>query len=353
MKWRIDSMKSKPWYRIVSRFYLLMKPFTILATAVTGCYNDVMERVAWHPAFVQAIQLELAEYKDVLEYESEYQLTSEPLKIDVLIIKKRSNVVIKKNIGQIFKQCNVVEYKSPDDRFTIWDYHKTQCYSRLYASQHKIGVDEMTVTAVVLRTPRKLLRELGKCFNITNPTNGIYYVNGDTSPTQIVVSADLAEEDNLWLRSLRNDLDAAGMDRVITQQEHADGKLSVEAYLQVILKANPFTFQEIQDMRGKTFDEVMEEAGVTAKWVNRGFVLGEERGIALGEERGIALGEERGAIREKANAVITVLFARFQSVPKTIQDSIKSYTDLIALDSLLEAAATCESIKDFRQNLVR
>jgi hypothetical protein len=28
-------------------------------------------------------------------------------------------------------------------------------------------------------------------------------------------------------------------------------------------------------------------------------------------------------------------------------------TDLIALDSLLQAAATCESIKDFRQNLVR
>jgi hypothetical protein len=219
----------------------------------------------------------------------------------------------------------------------------------------------MTVTAVVLRTPRKLLRELGKCFDITNPTNGIYYVNGDTSPTQIVVSADLAEEDNLWLRSLRNDLDAAGMDKVITQQERSGGKLSVEAYLQVILKANPFTFQEIQDMRGKTFDEVMEEAGVTAKWVNRGFVLGEERGIALGEERGIALGEERGIvrgeergiIRGKANAVISVLRTRFQTVPKTIQDSINSYTDLIALDSLLAAAVTCESIKDFRQNLVR
>ncbi|MDR3183475.1 MAG: hypothetical protein LBT89_11275 [Planctomycetaceae bacterium] len=126
----------------------------------------------------------------------------------------------------------------------------------------------------MLKTPRKLLRELSKCFDITNPTNGIYYVNGDTSPTQIVVSADLAEEDNLWLRSLREDLDVAGMDRVITQQERSDGKLSAEAYLQVILKANPFIFQEIQDMGGKTFDEVMEEAGATTKWVNRGIALG-------------------------------------------------------------------------------
>jgi hypothetical protein len=119
--------------------------------------------------------------------------------------------------------------------------------------------------------------------------------------------------------------------------------------LQVILKANPFIFQEIQDMKRKTFDEVMEEAGVTAKWVNRGIALGEERG----EERGIALGEERGIIRGRADYVISVLRTRFQTVPKTIQDSIKSYTDLIALDSLLEAAVTCGSIKDFRQNLVR
>jgi hypothetical protein len=137
--------------------------------------------------------------------------------------------------------------------------------------------------------------------------------------------------------------------KFITQQERCDGKLSAEAYLQVILKANPFIFQEIQDMRRKTFDEVMEEAGVTAKWVNRGIALGEERGIALGEVRG----EERGIIRGKADYVISVLRPRFQSVPKTIQDSIKSYTDLIALDSLLEAAVTCENIKDFRQNLVR
>ncbi|MDR3182921.1 MAG: hypothetical protein LBT89_08405, partial [Planctomycetaceae bacterium] len=157
------------------------------------------------------------------------------------------------------------------------------------------------------------------------------------SPTQIVVSADLAEEDNLWLRSLRDDLDVAGMDRVITQQERSDGKLSAEAYLQVILKANPFIFQDIQDMRRKTFDEVMEEAGVTAKWGNRGIVLGEERGI----------------IRGKADDVISVLCTRFQSVLKTVQESIKSYTYLIALDSLLEAAVTCGSIKDFRQNLVR
>jgi len=87
-----------------------------------------MTRTAWHPAFIQAIKLELENYLDVLTFESEHQLTTEPLKIDVLIIKKNKNVVIEKNIAQIFRLFNVVEYKSPKDRVSVEDYHKTQCY---------------------------------------------------------------------------------------------------------------------------------------------------------------------------------------------------------------------------------
>ncbi|MDR0871387.1 MAG: hypothetical protein LBN39_11405 [Planctomycetaceae bacterium] len=56
--------------------------------------------IQWHPAFFEAIQLELEEYRDVLIFNIEYDLTAAPLKIDVVIIKKRKNVVIKKN-----RQC--------------------------------------------------------------------------------------------------------------------------------------------------------------------------------------------------------------------------------------------------------
>ena len=48
-----------------------------------------MTRIAWLPAFVQAIKCELEEYLDVLTFESEHQLTTEPLQIDILIIKKK------------------------------------------------------------------------------------------------------------------------------------------------------------------------------------------------------------------------------------------------------------------------
>jgi hypothetical protein len=40
------------------------------------------ERIAWHPAFFEAIQIELDEYSHVLQFMSELQLTTEPLRID-------------------------------------------------------------------------------------------------------------------------------------------------------------------------------------------------------------------------------------------------------------------------------
>jgi hypothetical protein len=61
------------------------------------------KRIAWHPAFVEAIQAELEGYKDVLEFQAEYPLTTEPLRIDVLIVKKRPDAIIEKSIARMRK----------------------------------------------------------------------------------------------------------------------------------------------------------------------------------------------------------------------------------------------------------
>ena len=67
-------------------------------------------RIAWHPAFFGAIQLELDEYSDALQFISEYQLTTEPLRIDVVIIKKTADIPIKKNIAEIFRPTFFIEH---------------------------------------------------------------------------------------------------------------------------------------------------------------------------------------------------------------------------------------------------
>ena len=58
--------------------------------------------IPWHPAFLQALQLELEQYTDVLEFRSECRLTAEPLEIDLVIVKKAPDVIIEKNIARIF-----------------------------------------------------------------------------------------------------------------------------------------------------------------------------------------------------------------------------------------------------------
>ena len=60
------------------------------------------DNIQWHPAFCSAMELELRENKDDLEYIREHNLSKMPLKIDFLIIKKKPNVVIKNEIGDFF-----------------------------------------------------------------------------------------------------------------------------------------------------------------------------------------------------------------------------------------------------------
>ena len=207
-----------------------------------------MTRISWHPAFVQAIEKELEDCRNDLTFVTEYQLTSDPLRIDVLIIKKNRNVAIKKNIARIFRSHNVVEYKSPNDRVTIEDYDKTHCYSRLYASLNKVFVSEMSVTIIVQRYPRKLMAFLEDQYTVQNFQPGIYFVFGDTSPTQIIVSSELSEEDNLWLRSLRTDLSAAQFGCAI---ESDDKKLPMDAYFHVLNEANTKALEELLMQRKK------------------------------------------------------------------------------------------------------
>ena len=54
------------------------------------------QNVAWHPAFVEALQMELEAYQDALEFHPEYPLISGPLRIDCVVIKKVKDIVIKK-----------------------------------------------------------------------------------------------------------------------------------------------------------------------------------------------------------------------------------------------------------------
>jgi predicted transposase YdaD len=71
-------------------------------------------------------------------------------------------------------------------------------------------------------------------------------------------------------------------------------------------------------------------------------------GIAIGEARGETRGETRGEARGR---LLTTLEVRFNGVPKEIEKAVREMSDLIALESLVEHAKTCQSLTEFAEAL--
>jgi hypothetical protein len=248
--------------------------------------NDELEneRIAWHPAFVEALQLELEAYRDFLEFHSEYQLTAEPLRIDCVVIKKTTDAIINKNIAAIFRQANLMEYKSPDDYVSVDDFYKVYGYACLYASLERVPITNLTVSFVESHHPRELLEHLREIrgYTLAEKWPGVYIVDGDILPIQIIDSRRLSAEDNLWLKGLDNRLDAPDIQRV-TAALHRKGKAAqIQAYLDAIIRANKESLEEAINMSGTalTLEQVFERTGFLAKRDAQS----EARGRTIGKE---------------------------------------------------------------------
>ena len=239
------------------------------------------ECIPWHPAFIEALQLELEDYHDVLEFFPEFQLTSEPLRIDCVVIKKAKNAVIKKNIAAIFRDWNLVEYKGPGDYVAVADFYKVYGYACLYASLEKAPITGLTVSFVESRYPKKLINHLKEVrgYTVEQTGPGIYTVSGDILPIQVIDSRRLPPGENLWLKSLNSRLDIAALKRITAEIDRQGKAARTAAYFNAIAQANARIVQEaIQMNKRLTLEKVLEDAGWLAKWEAKGMAKGRECG---------------------------------------------------------------------------
>ena len=137
---------------------------TIIAQKTKKSSSDNAKKIQWHPAFYAAAELELKENIEELDLISEYHLSKEPVRIDLLIIKEENaDKVMKNEIGHIMRKYNVLEYKGPGDELSIDTFYKTLGYACLYKGYGKT-IDEIPVQIVVIsrlnRTMHSSLRIL-------------------------------------------------------------------------------------------------------------------------------------------------------------------------------------------------
>ena len=145
--------------------------------------NTNQGRIDWHSGFYSGIELELKDYKDALCFETEHELSRNPLRIDMLVIRKDKDIKIDNPIGAHFKTHNIIEYKSPDDAMSIDDYYKVIGYVGIYKwlgkTVNEIPAEEITITMVRHRYPKKMIKDLKSSgASIIDVLPGIYRVEG-------------------------------------------------------------------------------------------------------------------------------------------------------------------------------
>ena len=212
--------------------------------------------ISWHPGFYGAAELEFLSNKGDLEFQREYNLSKEPVRMDLLIIKKLSDARIENELGHIFKKFNVVEYKNPDDALTIDDYYKTVGYACLYKglgeSVDLIPADELTISIFRESCPREMFKAMKKMgLEIEERYPGIYYISGKQAlfDTQIVVTKQLEKETHRTLRVLSKHVQEedvrAFVEKAGKMTEPGD-RNNIDAVLHVSVSANREIYEAIR-----------------------------------------------------------------------------------------------------------
>ena len=248
------------------------------------------KKIQWHQGFSAALRITLQEEMEFLEMQEEYLLSRKPLQIDILILKKKKELTIRKAIGRIFRRYNIIEYKSPEDYLTINDFYKVYAYACVYQSNtdriNEVDPRELTITFVCSHFPREMVRHLEEVrgIHINLAGKGIYYLKGDPIPIQLLITPELSREESYWMQNLRTDLKAGGEIRELMMRYDQNRKRKdYEAVMDLITRANWEQMEEEKkmcDALNELFAEELKEA--------------DERGRAAGMESGLKAGKESG-----------------------------------------------------------
>lgn len=268
--------------------------------------NNEEVKLQWHPAFCAAARLEFNEDREVLEFYSEYNLSRKPLQIDLLIIEKDKNIRLKNQIGHIFRQNNIIEYKSPGNSMSIDDFYKTIAYACMYKALgervNAVSGNELTISMVRESYPVSMAAMLkNQGIEVEKIYDGIYYLKDFFIPTQIVVTKELSPKLHNSLRVLSRNADKKDIEIFVKDVESYIGKsekADADAVLQVSMSANYELYEKVrrentvcEALRRLMKDEI-EEALDAAK--REGSKIGRDEGCAIGLEEGRAKGREEG-----------------------------------------------------------
>lgn len=283
------------------------------------------KKLQWHPAFIAVLQIELERDRRFLHFHAEFNLTRKPLQIDVLIIKAEPGRVIQKNIGRIFRQYNVVEYKGGNDYMNVNDFYKTMGYACILQSNtekvQEIHPSQITVTLAENHYPANLEIFLRRAYDveIEKAYPGIYYIHGLLFPLQILVIRELSTEDNIWLSRLRGGLKLEEDIEILAREYKGKEKNPLyETAMDLIMRANWEKYREVRTMCDALRELFAEE-------------LEERENIGL----------EKGEMAKLVTLVMRKM-EKGQSIPRIAEDLMEAASVVGEICSFIESNPGCD-----------
>ena len=129
---------------------------------------------------------------------------------------------------------------------------ENSCFYKSDTSQmDSIPIEELTITLVTGKYPRKLMHHLKTTlrYQVKKAESGIYYVTGDKIPIQIIVTKELTEAENLWLKSLTNELEQnETAEKLLEEYSKNQANALYRSVMELIVRANKQKFEEVKGM---------------------------------------------------------------------------------------------------------
>ena len=200
-------------------------------------------RVNWHLAAACAIEIDLRDYSDILSYQREAPLHDNTFRIDLLIIRKNSDVPITKLLAKDFRKLNLFEIKGIGSSVTVRSYYKLLAYAGIYIHDHwkeeKLTAEHITLSLLGRHRPRRLfstLKHLGKPVEKLAP--GIYNVGNESFLTRIIVTSELSPDHYAYLRCLTNDPDIGLLRQIDKDCKEHYQEINYTDYVDQLFRAN-------------------------------------------------------------------------------------------------------------------
>lgn len=201
-------------------------------------FENAPDKLQWHPAFCAAAGLEFHEDIERLELKPEYNLSKEPIRIDLLIIKEGSTGQIKNEIGHIMRIYNVTEHLPfPAQIIVTQELEPGEHRSLRILSNHakKEDIEEFLRNVEEMNTPR------------------------DRQNVEAVLQVSVKANDELY-REIRRDANMCDALRELMKDDLEDarklGESEGEAKIIINMNHSGMSPENIASITGKNLDEI-------------------------------------------------------------------------------------------------